>query len=113
MRVIIAGSRGFNDYERVKRELLPVHGFLTEIVSGCAPGADRLGERYACEHGLLVKCFRPKWDELGRAAGPVRNFEMASYADRAIVFWDGVSPGTRSLIAEMEKLKKPVLIIKF
>lgn len=55
MRVIIAGGRDFNDYELLKTE---VNSLIREeshviIVSGQARGADRLGERYAEEQGLL------------------------------------------------------------
>lgn len=52
-KVIVAGSRGFNDYELLRRKL--IH-FLSrynpsdiEIVSGGANGADKLGEKFAIE----------------------------------------------------------------
>lgn len=52
-RVIIAGSRNFDDYLKMLKTLdeLGIHLINSidpiEIISGHAPGADRLGERFA------------------------------------------------------------------
>ena len=94
IRLIIAGSRDFNDYELLEKEvdsfILRVqeklgYGIPVEIVSGGAKGADRLGERYAKDRGLPVKIFFANWD-LGRGAGYIRNEEMAKYASDCVVF---------------------------
>ena len=68
-KVIIAGSREFDNYERLRvicDHLLgrgqggtPVPNI--EIVSGTARGADRLGERYARERGFSLKRFPADW----------------------------------------------------
>jgi hypothetical protein len=100
MRVIIAGSRGFNDYVK----LSGVCDFLLqdqtdiEIVSGTAYGADQLGERYAKERGYPVKQFPADWVRHKKAAGYIRNEEMAEYGDMLIAFWDGESKGTKHMI---------------
>ena len=46
-RVIIAGSRGFNDYALLKRKLNELLDFDDDItiISGTANGADSLGEK--------------------------------------------------------------------
>lgn len=95
MRVIVAGGRDYGDYEHVRAVLdsfRPTLG-ITEIVSGCAPGADTLGERWAMEHGIPVKPFPAKWKtdsgEIDRGAGFRRNEEMARYADCLIAFPGG------------------------
>ena len=56
-KVIIAGSRSFNDYTLLKTELdkLFVEPFI--VVSGGAKGADSLGERWAEEYNASVKIF--------------------------------------------------------
>lgn len=105
MKVIIAGGRDFNDYDLLKSKCDYYLANKTgiEIVSGCASGADRLGERYATERGFLVKPFPAQWKTLGKRAGPVRNELMALYADALIAFWDGKSAGTKNMIEEAEK----------
>ena len=64
MRVIVAGSRGFNSFEKLKIALNDylkdaIYGEQFEIVSGGARGADRLGEQYARLYGAAVKVFIP------------------------------------------------------
>ena len=48
-----------------------------------------------------------QWDLYGRAAGPIRNAQMADYADAAIIIWDGKSPGSLNMIKEVKKVNKP------
>ena len=102
LKLIIAGSREFNDYILLKREL---ENFLegtdnndVEIVSGTARGADALGEKFALETGINVKRFPANWNLYGKRAGYIRNREMAEYANACIVFWDGKSRGTKHMI---------------
>ena len=99
-KLIIAGSRSWEDYEHIK---LRVRGFYLhftrgspalEIVSGTARGADRLGEKLARDHQLGLRRFPAEWEVYGRRAGYLRNEKMADYADGAIVFWDGESKGS-------------------
>lgn len=49
-----------------------------------------------------VAPFPAEWKRYGRAAGMIRNQQMAWYATHLIAFWDGQSSGTRSMI-EMAK----------
>lgn len=78
-----------------------------EIVSGCANGADKLGERYANERGYAIKRFPADWETFKKGAGHIRNEEMAKYADALIAFWNGKSKGTGHMIdlAKQYKLK--------
>ena len=77
-------------------------------------GADALGERYARDRGYALKVFPAEWKKWGRAAGPIRNAQMADYADALIAFWDGESSGTRDMIrkAEEKGLKVYVQMIR-
>ena len=114
MKTIIAGSRDFNDYNLLKSQLdyYRMHkNDITEVVSGCARGADTLGEFYANEQSIPVKQFPADWDKHKRASGPIRNRQMAEYADCLIAVWDGSSRGTKNMIDEMNKLNKPVFVI--
>ena len=110
MKVIIAGTRGVNDY-KLLTEAVQRSGFdIKEVVSGCATGVDRLGERWAIANDVPIKEMPADWDRYGNSAGPFRNREMAKYADAAIIVWDGKSVGTRNMIENMIRLKKPYYI---
>lgn len=111
MKTIIAGGRDFNDYELL-RTTLDVFA-VTEVVCGKAKGADSLGEKWAKENHIQVKEFPADWDRYGKKAGYVRNEEMGYYCDKAIIFWDGVSRGTHSMIQIMKKLQKPCKVVLY
>ena len=115
MKVIIAGGRDFSDYDllRDKCDLLLSNLSGVEIVSGGAPGADHLGERFAKEKGYLVKLFNAVWSLHGRSAGPVRNAQMADFADCLIAFWDCKSKGTLSMITLARSKGLKVRVIKY
>lgn len=97
----------------IANKMLANKGKSVEIVSGTAGGADRLGEAYAYSQGFSVKRFPADWDEHGKAAGVIRNAEMAEYADAAIIFWNGVSKGTKNMIDNMKKIGKPHIVKKY
>lgn len=106
MKVIIAGSRHFHDYQLVEDTIKRLELEIDEVVYGGAPGADYLGLLWARKHKVKVKTFLAEWSVYGGAAGPLRNKQMAEYGDYLLAFWDGKSPGTRSMINEMKKKGK-------
>jgi hypothetical protein len=114
LKVIVAGSRTFNDYNLLKTKLdhLLKNQTNIEIVSGTAKGADRLGEKYAQEKGYKLTQFPADW-QLGNHAGFLRNLEMAKYATHAVIFWDYQSMGTAHMINLCQKHKLNYRIIKF
>lgn len=80
-------------------DAIKASGFpITEVVSGGAPGVDSLAETWAAQNGIPVKQFPADWNRYGRKAGPIRNTEMAGYAEALIAVWDGRSKGTRNII---------------
>lgn len=113
LRVIIAGSRDFDDFSKLMNSSMEI---LTEIskkrddldririISGTARGADKLGEQYAKIAHYELSKFPADWDKLGKRAGYVRNAEMAKFAVEdgsygvLIAFWDGKSRGTKHMI---------------
>lgn len=110
MKVIVAGSReGFvarNVFEAIEES----NFLITEIVSGTARGVDKDGEYYARCNKLSLKQFPANWNLYGKAAGHIRNKEMALYADALVAVWDGKSPGTKNMIETMKSLNKPVYV---
>lgn len=117
MKIIIAGSRNFNNYDFLENkinELIKNKQIdITEIVSGKAKGADFLGEKYASLNNISIKEFPANWNLYGKKAGFLRNQEMGNYADVLIAFWDGNSKGTKHMIDYMKSLKKQVFVFNF
>lgn len=106
--IIIAGGRDFND---IRKMSLTIKTFCRErnlkstdiqIVSGGAKGADSLGEYFAKFHNIEIKQFLPDWKRYSKLAGFQRNEQMAQYVSSmnggCIVFWDGVSNGSKHMI---------------
>ncbi len=106
--VVVAGGRDFSDYGVVKSALdhLFLRASQVVIVSGHARGADLLGERYARENGLGLIEVPAKWmnsdGSINRAAGFIRNGEMAKIANSAVIFPGG--RGTEDMKQRMLRL---------
>lgn len=113
MKTIIAGTRTFQNYDSLKTRIDAYRekNEITEIISGGAKGVDSLAERYAVEHSIPFKLFPADWDKNGKAAGPMRNREMAEYSEVLLAVWDGSSKGTKNMISEMHRVKKQVYVI--
>lgn len=121
MKVIIAGCRSVKHYTLVEVAVDLADFDITEVVSGTngivnsqtgkvLSGTDLLGEAWAEKRGIPITRFPANWDVHGKAAGPIRNAEMASYGEALIALWDGKSAGTRSMIREACKRKLPIFV---
>lgn len=114
-KLIIAGSRHVSISPEDITGYLHDHGIvetIQEVVCGCANGADSAGELWAKHNGIPVKHFAADWSAHGKAAGPIRNKQMAEYGDELLLIWDGQSPGSKSMKRIMESAGKPVYEIK-
>ncbi len=104
MKVIIAGCRDFTDYEffdeRVGEILCATQPRDIEIISGGAKGVDTMARNLATNHRIKCTVMPADWDTHGKAAGPIRNRQMAEYGTHLIAFWDGKSRGTKNMIEE-------------
>lgn len=111
MKVIVAGSRnikGTKENIEFLKNMLAELG-ATEVISGCANGADKLGELVAKSLSLPVKRFPADWDKHGKAAGYLRNAEMAEYGEALVYIQKDGSRGTQHMIDLAEAAK---LIVK-
>lgn len=128
-KIIVAGTRTFNDYELLKTTLDNLLQNKTDIVimSGGAKGADALGERYAKENNYPVEKYEADWNNLdvkpcvvkyskygkpyNALAGHIRNEKMAQAACAAAIFWDGSSTGSKNMktLAEQYNLKLTII----
>ncbi len=116
MKVIVAGGRDFTHVEGANAFFLEITKDIpvTQIVSGCARGADAVGERLARLHSILpIRKFPADWDTHGKSAGYIRNSDMADYADMLIAFWDGKSKGTKHMIDLAEKKGLIVHVVRY
>lgn len=112
LRVVVAGKRDFNDFNRLCRFCDNILNAQKEffdtitIVSGNALGTDRMGEEYAKLRGYNLMIFPAEWFKYGRRAGIIRNAQMAEYATSngaagiLIAFWNGESRGTANMIEQ-------------
>lgn len=112
MKLIVSGSRSFTDYQQVCRVLGEHRQHITQVITGGARGADRLGYRWTWKHQVKHQLFRADWERFGKSAGVRRNHQMAQAGDVLVAFWDGRSPGTAHMVQCMTQLGKPVVVIR-
>lgn len=114
MKVIIAGSRHMplESYHLVGKAVAASGFKITEVVCGMARGADSLGWKWAIEFSIPVKKFPAQWDKYGRGAGPIRNKQMADYADALIVFIYNNSRGSANMLKQMRDAGKPCFVVQ-
>lgn len=118
MKLIVAGGRDFTDANRMIAELqkLVESGEITdspELVCGMARGADMLAYSLWANNRMPIHNFPANWNKHGKSAGYKRNQEMGEFADAAVCFWDGNSKGTKHMIDIMNRLSKPVYIVRY
>ena len=121
-RIVISGSRNYNDYHQFKETLqayIQKLGIdskdLVYIAGGAPSGADAHIERYCAENPdehLIV--YPADWDKFKKAAGFIRNIEMIDIATHLLAWWDIKSPGTRHAIdtAKDKSLRVKIHLIK-
>ena len=105
MRLVIFGSRHITllpVLERCMKQLSFPVSDITEIISGGARGADTLAIQYAEILDIPCRVFHANWGKHGYSAGPIRNAEMAAYADYGVALWDGKSRGTKHMCSLMK-----------
>ena len=116
MRLIIAGTRSISDCRALYETLVWLRNakytYDTLVTGLCPSGPDQVPFMMASfakpgDETTIVE-FLADWDSHGKAAGPIRNRQMAEYADELLLIWDGKSRGSASMRNEMLKLHKPV-----
>jgi hypothetical protein len=119
MKYLIAGSRDLqitSTQLRVILEILKIRisSKDTIVAGGCPTGPDEAARALSLIQGIPYKEFPANWEEYGKAAGPIRNNEMAQYADVLILIWDGQSRGSSNMRYNMKQFDKPIyeIIIK-
>ena len=115
MRVIITGSRDWNDPQGIENmlEMLPRSAV---ILQGMCRGADLMARDMAKKLGYKVEDFPADWENEGRAAGPIRNkWMLDSGCDLVIAFHYalGTSKGTKDMVRKAVAADVPVIYYPF
>ncbi|MDD6484160.1 MAG: hypothetical protein PUF72_06245 [Clostridiales bacterium] len=107
MKLLIAGSRSIQKFD-----ISPyIPNDTTLIITGGAAGVDTLAEQYADLNRISKLILRPEYKLYRRGAPLKRNNKMVEIADSILIFWDGLSRGTKHTIDYAKKLGKDINII--
>lgn len=115
MRLIISGGRDIWDFDFIVDAIK----FYTQnldrwtLVCGMAPGVDTVAYDYCEANGIPIDEHPADWDNLGKAAGPIRNEHMAQNGDALLAIWDGNSYGTRDMIRRAIDHGLNVRVVKY
>lgn len=80
-----------------------------EFVHGGADGIDKYAHSIIGCLDYPAKVVRPDYQRYGKIAPHYRNDEMLDVADLVVVFWDGISPGTKSVFDKAIRRRIPVV----
>jgi hypothetical protein len=113
MRILVSGSREFNDVEYIEKCIANENPILI-IHGNCPRGADRIADNYARKKGLPCIKMDANWDYYNKAAGPIRNRWMLDFCnpDLVIAFPIKESKGTRDMITAANKKGVPTLVFE-
>ena len=110
MRYIIAGPRTWTNDKFVDHILDQYVAFGDTVITGkCPTGVDKMAEDYAERRFAKLETYPADWDKHGKAAGPIRNRDMAEdcrYSGGILIaIWDGKSRGTKNMIDNALKVR--------
>ena len=91
MRTIIGGSKTIQDYALVEATIL-ASGFadqITSVLCTMEPGPPIFGYRWGVTNKKPVTPYIADWRKWGKPAGIIRDREMATFCDAAVLLWDG------------------------
>ena len=108
MKLLIVGSRSITDFD--------ISPYIPEgvdfIISGGASGIGTLAEQYADKMKMSKLIMRPDYKKYKRGAPLRRNDEMVDMCDMVLVFWDGVSRGTKHTVDYARKVGRRIEIVR-
>ena len=104
MITIVTGIRAFNDPCMMDWALKGLPWTITRLVSGNAPGTERLGEMWARYEGVPVITFPHHRMHTGNALA-AQIHAMVMGAQGFVAFWDGECDDTRYAIEYASRRK--------
>lgn len=117
MRILVTGSRDWDDWQTIHDALLLAAfgmgfacGEIILVHGDCPTGADWCVEDCAKGTGWATEPHPADWDKHGKAAGPIRNQKMVDAgADICLAFIKNKSRGATHCADAAEKAGIPVL----
>lgn len=109
---IVCGGRDFNDVgymAAVMTECVKMFD-LGKVIQGGAHGADKLAGQWASENWLDMQVVPADWDTHGKAAGFIRNTQMADLNPDVVIAFPG-GKGTEHMINIARERRIPVFIV--
>ncbi|MHB1241735.1 MAG: DUF2493 domain-containing protein [Gammaproteobacteria bacterium] len=102
MRVLACGGRDFADWALLCAELDALHAQtpFTCLIHGAAQGADEMAAKWANGKGIHVLAFPADWENLRRAAGPIRNKQMLDEGKPNLVVAFPGGRGTANMVRQ-------------
>lgn len=110
--IIVTGGRDYADRDRVFAALdlahartpitLLVHGACVDRHTGELQGADRWADEWARARGVPVEPHPADWLTWGKAAGPMRNKQMAEAGAHGCIAFPG-GRGTTNMVRNAER----------
>jgi hypothetical protein len=99
MRVCVTGGRTFTDRTWLWAGLEYLHNIypITEIIEGGQTGADVRAREWAKYRGIKCTTVEADWNKYDRAAGPIRNAQMADMRPDVVLAAPG-KVGTANMI---------------
>ena len=105
MRIGIIGSENLNI--SVDRFIPP---YTSYVLTGDGDGINKNVEKYANEHNLPIKIFRPNFQKFGQNALTIRNKHLSVQAEMLVIIWDGKSNILRTTIEYAKNIRKPLKV---
>ena len=116
MRILITGSRNYNNFNEIYWILetiinkFNINPNQSTIIHGGCRGTDITTGHASVALGFKLELYPANWDKYGKATGPIRNREMVNAnIDLVLAFPIGKSYGTRNTINKAEKKQIPII----
>jgi len=110
MKTLICGGRDFHDYNALCQAMAQLPFTPMIVIQGGQDGADKLGQRWAIEHGIHSAEVPALWKVFGKPAGPKRNAAMLLLNPDYCVALPGGS-GTADMIRKCEAKGIPTWVL--
>lgn len=110
----VVGHQGLSVNGEPLRDIILARGFLPNatIIEGGASGADTLAREWADANGFRSRVYRARWQEHGKAAGPIRNQMMLDVERPILVIAFPGSRGTADMMRRAKAAGVPVIEVK-